>query len=99
MALLSHIPGLQILSCCQTYVLNIYSATITCGSIKLTDIELELHNSDTSTSSLIYHCAESISANQTITSVCSSDGDSLWNPDPDSHGCTNISTDATGIYM
>ena len=78
----------------------IQSVTITCGSIKLTDIELELHTSDDSTASLIYHCAESISANQTITSVCSSDGGSLWNSDPASHGCTSISTDTIGrLYI
>ena len=73
------------------------SATITCGGVKLTDIELELLTPDDSISSLIYHCAESISANQTITSVCSSDGDSLWNSDPASHGCANVSTGTAGI--
>ena len=74
----------------------ISSVTITCGSVKLTNIELEVHTSDDSTSSLIYHCAESISANQTVTSVCSNDGDSPWNPDPASHGCANVSNNTTG---
>ena len=75
---------------------NIYSATITCGNIKLTDVELQLHTSDDFTSLLIYHCAESISANQNITSVCSNDGDSLWNSDLARHGCANVSTGAAG---
>ena len=69
------------------------------GNIKLTNVEIELHTSNKSLmSSLIYHCAESVSANQTITSVCSSGGDSLWSPDPASHGCANISsTGAAGM--
>ena len=78
-----------------------FPATITCGNIKLTDIEVKLHTSDNFIiSSLVYHCAESISVNQTITSVCSSGGDSLWNPDPASHGCANIShTGAVGRFI
>ena len=72
-------------------------ATVTCGNIKLTDVELELHSPDNSTS-LLYHCANSISdsVNHTIISVCSSDGDSKWDPDPASHGCTSISTNTIG---
>ena len=81
-------------------VVNI--VTITCGNIKLVDIELETIPStvlNTIGSMTIYHCAESISANQTVSSVCSSDGVSRWNPDPTSHACVSATSDTSGNWI
>ena len=74
---------------------NSYPVTmISCGNITLTDFEVVVKwlqsNSTTDEaeeSTTIYHCAESISMSQTVSIVCSSDGVSRWNTDPDSHGC------------
>ena len=65
---------------------------ITCGNIKLTDFELVKQQTSSITdeheeSTTTYHCAESISTNQTVPVVCSSDDDSRWSTDPSSHGC------------
>ena len=67
------------------------------------DIELEMNpstvvnNNEPGGSTIaVYHCAESISTNQTVSSVCSSDGVSRWNPDPTSHGCVSASSDTAG---
>ena len=72
--------------------------TITCGNIKLTDIELVQQSWNSTTdepeiTTTTYHCAESISKDQTVSIVCSSDGVSMWNTDPSSHGCVDNSTE------
>ena len=84
---------------CLAYTF-IYAVTITCGNIKLTDIELvRIQQSSNSTTDELeetmttYHCAESISMDQTISMICSSDRVSRWNVDPSSHGCIGNNTE------
>ena len=89
---------------CKLYGLfnfSFYPVTmITCGNIKLTDIELVQQSSNYATNldkpeitTTIYHCAESISMDQTVSIVCSSNRVSRWNADPSSHGCIGNSTE------
>ena len=73
--------------------------TITCGNIKLMDIELEMNPNTVmnniepgGSTVMVYHCAESISTNLTVSSACSSDEVSRWNPDPTSHGCVSATS-------
>lgn len=75
------------------------SDTISCGNISLIDFELEQHSSSTSEGfTMLYHCAGSLLANQSISLVCSNDESSRWSADPSSHGCISASTESSGKH-
>ena len=82
-----------------------YTVTITCGNFKLTDIELVQRSADTATVNdatesltTLYHCAEGVTTDNSVSSICFSDGVSRWNTDLANQGCTSsgASTDSAG---